>query len=68
LRAVRQQVKVRLIENERALLETGTGLEEGTRIAAAGAFKLYEGILVFTRERNRATSEQAEADSAVEAR
>jgi membrane fusion protein (multidrug efflux system) len=73
LRAVRQQVRVRLIENERALHETGTGLEsaggleEGARIAAAGAFKLYEGILVHTRERNRANAEQEPGSSAVEA-
>ena len=66
LRAVRQQVRVRLIENERALLESGTGLEEGTRIAAAGAFKLYEGILVHTRERNRANAEQEPGSSTVE--
>ncbi len=64
LRAVRQQVQVRLIETDRALLEVGTGLEAGTRIAAAGAFKLYEGILVFTRERNRASAENTNAGAA----
>jgi membrane fusion protein, multidrug efflux system len=63
-RAARQQVKVRVIENDRALLEPGTGLTEGTRIAAAGAFKLYEGILVHTRERNRANAEQDAAGTA----
>ncbi len=63
-RAVRQQVKVKLIENDRALVETGTGLEKGTRIAAAGAFKLYEGILVHLRERNRANAERGEAAAA----
>lgn len=74
LRAVRQQVQVRLIEADRALLETTTGLEsagglqEGARIAAAGAFKLYEGILVNTRERNRTTLEQEPASATVEAR
>jgi membrane fusion protein (multidrug efflux system) len=64
LRAVRQQVQVRLIETDRALLEVGTGLEAGTRIAAAGAFKLYEGILVFTRERNRAGAENTNTGAA----
>ena len=65
-RAARQQVRVRLIETERALLETGTGLTEGTSIAAAGAFKLYEGILVFTRERNKPVAEeQAGSNSAI---
>jgi membrane fusion protein (multidrug efflux system) len=63
LRAVRQQVQVRLIETDRALLETGTGLDAGTRIAAAGAFKLYEGILVFTRERNRAGTETGSTEA-----
>jgi membrane fusion protein (multidrug efflux system) len=68
-RAVRQQVKVRLIENERALLEAAAGLEAGTRIAAAGAFKLYEGILVHSRERNRANAEEGTSGAAtVEAR
>lgn len=63
-RAARQQVRVRLIDNQRALLEPGTGLNEGTRVAAAGAFKLYEGILVHTGERNRAQAErQAEEQS-----
>lgn len=50
-RAARQQVKVRLLEDDRALIENGTGLSVGDRIAGAGAFKLYEGILVFTGER-----------------
>lgn len=68
LRAVRQQVQVRLIDDERALLETGTGLAEGARIAAAGAFKLYEGILVVTRERHRSATEPASAAGAMEAR
>ncbi len=66
LRAVRQQVRVRLIETDRALLENGTGLDEGARIAAAGAFKLYEGILVFTRERNRAGAETGTPSATVE--
>lgn len=65
-RAVRQQVRVRLIDDQRALLEPGTGLQEGTRVAAAGAFKLYEGILVHTGERNRAQAERNSAPSAVE--
>jgi membrane fusion protein (multidrug efflux system) len=67
-RAVRQQVRVRLVESQRALLEPGTGLQEGTRIAAAGAFKLYEGILVHTSVRNRAATETAEGSAAAEAR
>lgn len=50
-RAARQQVRVRLLEGNRALIENGTGLAAGDRIAGAGAFKLYEGILVFTGER-----------------
>ncbi|MDT8399162.1 MAG: efflux RND transporter periplasmic adaptor subunit [Pseudomonadales bacterium] len=49
-RAIRQQVQVRIVENDVALLEPGTGLVEGERIAAAGAFKLYEGILVHIGE------------------
>lgn len=53
LRAVRQQVRVTLMEAERALLETGTGLAQDDRVAAAGAFKLYEGILVFTQDRQQ---------------
>lgn len=68
LRAVRQQVQVRLIDDERALLEAGAGLTEGARIAAAGAFKLYEGILVVTRERHRSATEPASAAGSVEAR
>jgi membrane fusion protein, multidrug efflux system len=52
LRAARQQVQVRSIGTDYALLEQNGALKEGDRIAAAGAFKLYEGILVFTRERN----------------
>ncbi len=67
VRAVRQQVRVRLVETDRALLENGTGLEEGTRIAAAGAFKLYEGILVFTRERNRASADTGTPSATAEA-
>jgi membrane fusion protein (multidrug efflux system) len=51
-RAVRQQVSVRSIETGHALVEPGAGLSIGTTIAAAGAFKLYEGILVHARERD----------------
>ncbi len=50
-RASRQQVQVKLIENERALIASGGGLAQGTQVAAAGAFKLYEGILVHVGER-----------------
>lgn len=53
LRAIRQQVQVRIVNTDYALLEDGSALAPGDRIATAGAFKLYEGILVFTRERNR---------------
>jgi membrane fusion protein (multidrug efflux system) len=50
-RAARQQVKVKVINGNTALLEPGTGLTEGQRIAADGAFKLYPGILVIIGER-----------------
>ncbi len=52
LRALRKQVEVRLIGTDYALIEPDGALREGERIAAAGAFKLYEGILVFTRARD----------------
>lgn len=51
LRAKRQRVDVRVIGNDSALLEPNAALREGDRIAAAGAFKLYEGILVIAAER-----------------
>jgi membrane fusion protein (multidrug efflux system) len=51
LRAKRQRVDVKVMENDRALLEPAAGLAEGDRIAAAGAFKLYEGILTIGAER-----------------
>jgi membrane fusion protein (multidrug efflux system) len=54
LRAKRQRVDVKVVENDRALLEPGTGLAEGDQIAGAGAFKLYEGILVVAGERTPA--------------
>ena len=64
LRATRKQVEVRLIDTDYALVEQNGALQEGDRIAAAGAFKLYEGILVFTRERLiDVTEEQGRADS-----
>lgn len=44
-RAQRQGVSVRVIRNGQALLEPGSGLQAGQRIATAGAFKLYQGIL-----------------------
>ena len=50
-RATRQDVELVVIEDGTALLEPGNGLQVGDRIATAGAFKLYEGILVHTRER-----------------
>lgn len=51
-RAQRRQVRVRAITEQGALLEAGSGLQTGTRIAAAGAFKLYEGIKVHVGERS----------------
>jgi membrane fusion protein (multidrug efflux system) len=50
-RASRQQVQVKLIENERALIANNGGLKQGDQVAAAGAFKLYEGILVHIGDR-----------------
>lgn len=55
-RAVRQQVQQVVIEDGHALVEPGNGLAAGDRIAADGAFKLYEGILVFTRDRDGAAA------------
>ena len=52
LRAKRQRVDVRVMGSEQALLEPNAALAEGTRIAAAGAFKLYEGILVLGGQRS----------------
>lgn len=65
LRAARKQVAVRTIDADHALVEPNGALREGDRIAAAGAFKLYEGILVFTRERRppAAIEEQGRANS-----
>jgi membrane fusion protein (multidrug efflux system) len=51
LRAKRQRVDVRVMGNDYALLEPNAALAEGDRIAAAGSFKLYEGILVIGAER-----------------
>lgn len=51
LRARRARVDVRVMGDDRALLEPTAALAEGDRIAAAGAFKLYEGILVSGAER-----------------
>jgi membrane fusion protein (multidrug efflux system) len=56
-RARRQQVRVQAITDAGALLEPGYGLQAGTRIAAAGAFKLYEGIKVYIGERAAAVPE-----------
>ena len=63
-RAARQQVKIKQVGSEFTLLEAGTGLKAGDHIASAGAFKLYEGIKVFTAERpNRSTtSKSAKSD------
>ena len=51
LRAKRQRVDVKVMGDEHALLEPNAVLAEGDLIAAAGAFKLYEGILVIGAER-----------------
>lgn len=56
-RAQRRQVRVRAITEAGALLEDGSGLQPGTRIAAAGAFKLYEGLKVRIGERVMAAGE-----------
>ena len=50
-RAARQQVKIKLVGSEFTLLEPETGLKAGDIIASAGAFKLYDGIKVFTAAR-----------------
>lgn len=62
-RAVRQQVRVALLEAERALIDSGGGLQLNDPIAADGAFKLYEGILVFTGN-NTHTGRAAETGAA----
>jgi membrane fusion protein (multidrug efflux system) len=56
-RAQRRQVHVRAITDAGAMLEPGSGLQPGTRIAAAGAFKLYEGIKVYVGAREMAAGE-----------
>lgn len=56
-RAQRRQVRVRAITEAGAVLEDGSGLQPGTRIAAAGAFKLYEGLKVYIGERVMAVGE-----------
>jgi len=50
-RAARQQVKIKLVGSEFTLLEPETGLKAGDIIASAGAFKLYDGIKIFTAAR-----------------
>ncbi len=64
LRAARQQVQVKLMEADRALIES-TGLKSGDLIAVAGAFKLYQGILVKTRDRNPADNKGSDAAATV---
>lgn len=71
LRAQRIQVRVKTTYGYTALLEPGmkpntdsSALNEGDRIAAAGAFKLHEGILVYVKE--RATQPDNEADKMAE--
>lgn len=62
-RAVR--VNVEVVADDYALIERAAALEAGDRIAAAGAFKLLEGMLVFAGERapagNNADSAEAGA-------
>lgn len=48
-RASRRQVKIKHLGAKQALIESG--LQAGDKVAAAGAFKLHEGLLVFARER-----------------
>lgn len=62
-RAHRQQVRVSMIENDVALLEPSPALREGMRIAGAGAFKLYEGILVHTSGRQTRLSSDGPAEN-----
>lgn len=50
-RAARERVQVKTVNNNVAFLEKGSELKNGDLIAGAGAFKLYEGILVFVQER-----------------
>jgi membrane fusion protein (multidrug efflux system) len=64
MRAVRQRVELRAVEDEYALLETGRGLAEGDRIAGAGAFKLYENILVFAGERTMSSAGATDSTAA----
>jgi len=64
-RATRQQIQVKLMETDRALIESGGALNKGDLIAGAGAFKLYQGILVFTRDRNAANGKGPDAAAAV---
>ncbi|RLU00141.1 efflux RND transporter periplasmic adaptor subunit [Ketobacter sp.] len=62
-RAHRHQVRVKTTIGDAALLEpasTADSLSVGARIAAAGAFKLYEGILVFVPEPQPAAATDAE--------
>ncbi len=61
LRAARQQIQVKLMEADRALIEAGSALKSGDTVAAAGAFKLYQGILVKTRDRNPPDSKSSDA-------
>ena len=64
-RAKRQQVNIKLIAENYVLLESGSDLSEGDRIAAAGAFKLREGILVFIGVRKEESISQYSAEAQV---
>ena len=56
-RAVRRQVTVSRVENNNAYVSGE--ISEGMRVAAAGAFKLRESLLVFIKERNKPGSDIA---------
>ena len=69
-RAARQQVKIKLVGSEFTLLEPETGLKAGDIIASAGAFKLYDGIKVFTAarpQRGKATEAGTAVDMSTDA-
>jgi membrane fusion protein (multidrug efflux system) len=63
-RASRRQVTVKHLGTQHALIEAG--LKPGEKIAGAGAFKLHEGLLVFTRERPNLAPDSANPDIAVD--
>ena len=58
-------MKIKLVGSEFTLLEPETGLKAGDIIASAGAFKLYDGIKVFTAARPK-RGKATEAGTAVD--